>query len=500
LLPNLENETIVDAKTWDDLNFDSIFAKMDRNISGVGQQYLYHLLHKYEFDEKLLKQRFDLISYLKEFPKIREKIQLALSGLNNTSSYFISFLVLSKSLPKTKLYPLFYLSSLLCVISLILIPYKGIFLFIALAILLNNIILNKLLSGKIYQYFTGFSGLNALLISGYSISKINHESPVREIELLRNKRDLLKSLKKKLGYLVIDKEKLNELAIVAIEYLNMFLLFDIIAYYRSVNTLLKHQEEIHEIFKAVAILDASISIASYLEEIKKYSNPVFKDTGSIDFKSLYHPLIVSAVPNSVDSINKSVLITGSNMSGKTTFIKTIGINYILSQTLYFAHSDMFTAPRRIIKTSIKRNEEMEKGKSYFFVEIEELKSFIDLSIEKSKYLFLIDEIFRGTNTIERLAASTSVLKHLSLNNMVFVTTHDIELQELLENSFVMFHFSEQVEDGKYFFNYKINEGPCSSGNAIRLLEIMGYPNSLTEEAHSIAKELLSNNYGSVKPM
>lgn len=498
-LPVLESDSIVDDKTWSDLNFDSIFAKMDRNTSGIGQQYLYRLLRKYEFDENILKQRFEFITHLKDNQSIREKIQLALTGLNNSSSYFISYLVLNKLLPKTKFYPLFYLCSLFSVALLFLIPYNGLFLFIALAILLNNIILNKHLSGKIYQYFTGFSGLNTLLISADSISRIKTELPVKEIELLRLKGDLLKSLKKKLGYLVIDKEKLNEFAIVVVEYLNMFLLFDIIAYYRSVNTLLKYQEEVHEIFKAVASLDASISIASYLEEINNYSNPVFKEKGSISFKDLCHPLIENAVPNSLEDVDKSILITGSNMSGKTTFIKTLGMNYILSQTLYFSHSKMFSAPVKIIKTSINRNEKMEDGKSYFFIEIEELKNFIEISKVNKNCLFLIDEIFRGTNTIERLAASTSVLKYLSLNNMVFVTTHDIELQELLEKSFVMFHFSEQVEDGKYFFNYKIKEGPCSSGNAIRLLEIMGYPNSITAEAHSIAKELLSNNQGNIKP-
>jgi len=116
-----------------------------------------------------------------------------------------------------------------------------------------------------------------------------------------------------------------------------------------------------------------------------------------------------------------------------------------------------------------------------------------LSEGQNKYLFLIDEIFRGTNTIERLASSTAVLKYLDTNNKVFVTTHDIELQDLLDNNFKIFHFSEQVENGKFFFNYKIKEGPCSSGNAIKLLDIMKYPESITKEANSIVKELLLNS-------
>ncbi len=494
MLKSNSSDSFVDDKTWNDLNFDSVFSKMDRNISGIGQQYLYHLLHKYEGDENILKNRFGLVSYFKGKQELREKIQINLFGLTGVSSYFIAYLVLIKKLPNTKYYPLFYLCSLLSVSSLLLISVNGIFLFVALAILLINLIINKIFSSKIYEYFTGFSSLNSLIISAILISRIKTDIQIDEIELLKKKRNLLTSLKKKLGYLVIDKESLNELALAVIEYLNMFLLFDIIAYYRSVNTLLKNQNDILAVFESVGSLDTAISVASYLEENPFYSNPTFNNSDVISFQNLYHPLIQDAVPNTVESLMNSVLITGSNMSGKTTFIKTVGINFILSQTLYFSLSKHIDIPKLIVKSAIRRNEDLEEGKSYFFVEIESLNNFIVLSEEKNKYLFLIDEIFRGTNTIERLASSTAVLKYLDITNKVFVTTHDIELQDLLENNFKMFHFSEQIENGKLFFNYKIKEGPCSSGNAIKLLEIIKYPALIITEANAIVKKLLLNGF------
>lgn len=485
-------KSTVDEKTWNDLDYDLIFSKIDRNISGIGQQFLYHRMHKYEKDENILKNNFRLATYLKENQELRENIQLNLFGLTGVGSYFVAYLVLNKSLPNSKYYPLFYLCSLLSVASLLLISFNGIFLFVALGILLTNLILNKIFAKKIYEYFTGFSSLNSLIISAISISKLKTDLPIDEIEFLKQKRNLLTSLTKKLGYLVIDKESLNELAVVVIEYLNMFLLFDIIAYYRSVNTLLKNQNEIRAVFESVANLDAAISVASFLDEVPYYANPKFNDSDIITFQDLYHPLIQDAVPNTVDNLKNSVLITGSNMSGKTTFIKTVGINFIFSQTLYFSLAKEFNIPKFVVKSAIRRNENLGEGKSYFFIEIEALNNFIKLSEEKYKYLFLIDEIFRGTNTIERLASSTAVLKYLDMKNKVFVTTHDIELQDLLENNFKMFHFSEQVEGGKFFFNYKIKEGPCSSGNAIKLLEILEYPESIITEANAIVKELLLN--------
>jgi len=492
LLKHEENKDFVDEKTWDDLNFDSIYSKVDRTISGVGQQFLYHLLHKYEQNYDKLNHRYLLINNLMSNQQLRENVQLKLFSLRDYSSYYISYILLSDTLPNTKYYPLFYLCSFFSILSLLLIPINGIFVFVALAILLFNIIINKTFANKIYEYFIGFSGINSLITCAIELGNIKTDIPIAELKSLYKQSFLLKSLKKKLGYFVINKESLNELTLIIIEYLNMFMLFDIIAYYRSVNTLLKNRDEMLNVFESVGNLDASISIASYLTEVNYFTKPNFNTSNNICFEDIYHPLIENAVANSVNELASSVLITGSNMSGKTTFLKTIGINFILAQTINISLAKSFSIPKYYVRTSIKRNENLESGKSYFFIEIEELKKLIELSEQKNKYLFLIDEIFRGTNTIERLAASASVLKYLNTQNFVFVTTHDIELQELLGNSYKMYHFSEQVENDKFFFNYKIKEGPCSAGNAIKLLEIMDYPSSITEDAKSTVRELLQH--------
>ncbi len=488
-----DEETFVDEKTWSDLDFDFLFEKLDGNVSGIGQQYLYHILKKYEKSEKKLKKRFELFSAMKDNQTLRESVQLNLFGLAGVSSYFIAYLLYGKSLPFTKYYPVFFVFSALSIISLILIAANGVFLFIALAVLLINLIVHKIFSKKIYEYFTGFSAFNSLIGSAVAVSKIKSTNNVDEIVFLKKKKNLLVSLRKKLGYLVVDKEQLNDLALIAIDYMNMFMLFDVIAYYRSVNALLKNREDLRAVFEAVASLDAAVSVASYLEGNPDYCNPVFDDSDEISFTNLRHPLIENAVPNTLENISGSVLITGSNMSGKTTFIKTVGINALLSQTLYFCLSEEFKTPKMYVQSAIRRDGNLEEGKSYFFAEIERIKDFMKLSESDNKYLFLIDEIFRGTNTIERLAASTAVLKYLGRKNKVFVTTHDVELQELLKESFSMHHFSEQVEGDEFFFNYKIKSGPCSSGNAIKLLEIMNYPKSVIDEANFRADKLLSNN-------
>ncbi len=488
------NESIVDEKTWRDLDLDSVFTNMDRNISGIGQQYLYNLLHKNEVNTDLLKQRFNLISLLKNNQKLREEIQLNLLSISGHSSGFIAHLILNKKIPYTRYYRIFYLLSFLSIIATALIFYNGMFIFPSMAVLLINIIINKLFSKRIYDYFIGFSGLNQLIGCAISLSKIYLNQPIKEIEYLKQNTSFLKKLKGNLGFLVIDKDPIPEILQLLIEYANMFLLFDLLTYYRSVNTLLKNQELIHKIYKNVANLDAAISVASFLEEIPYYTNPEFNNLNKISCRRIYHPLIENAVSNTLNDEKNSLLITGSNMSGKTTFIKTMGINFILSQTLYFSFSEEMLIPKLFVKSAIHRNEELEEGKSYFFAEIERINDFIKCSEKQGKYLFIIDEIFRGTNTIERLASSTAVLKYLCKNNKVMVTTHDVELQTLLNENYRMFHFSEQVENDEFFFNYKIKEGSCSSGNAIKLLEIMKYPESVVSEANSISKGLIKNNF------
>jgi DNA mismatch repair ATPase MutS len=139
-----------------------------------------------------------------------------------------------------------------------------------------------------------------------------------------------------------------------------------------------------------------------------------------------------------------------------------------------------------VLSTISRRDDIQYGKSYYYVEIETILEFITAADTHVRYLFLIDEILRGTNTVERLAASSSVLKYLGERGLVLVTTHDIELEYMLDEKYRMFHFQEQIKDNRHFFDYKINSGSCRSRNAIKLLELTGYPVEVTSEAHEIA--------------
>ncbi len=486
---NFSDMEIVDHKTWNDLNFDDIFTIMDRNASPVGQQYLYHLLHKYENDKAVLNERFNLIEYLKDNSGVRESLQLELTRLDDRNSNFIAPLIFGDLPERPKYNSLFYVLSYSALLSVVLTIFNTSFLFLVLVVFVTNLIVNNIFSKKIHKYFAGFASLNLLFITSRKMNKIK-DGDIKELEFLKSKSRLIKKLNKKIGSMVLDKAAANEMLAGIIDYLNIYFLYDILKYSTSVGILKKYQKEIREIYENVARIDSSISVASYVSSLPVYCKPGFTANNAITFTDIYHPLIPNAVSNSLEKLEKSALITGSNMAGKTTFIKKIGVNFILAHTFNFCLSKSASIPKLIVKSAINREEDLENSKSYFFVEVEQLQQFLELSNSKSEYLFLIDEIFRGTNTVERLAASTAVLEYLNKNNLVLVTTHDIELQELLNGQYAMFHFSGQIEGRRYFYDYKIQHGPTSSGNAIKLLEIQGYPESIVQKAQILSSKLL----------
>jgi DNA mismatch repair ATPase MutS len=181
------------------------------------------------------------------------------------------------------------------------------------------------------------------------------------------------------------------------------------------------------------------------------------------------------------------------MSGKTSFIRTIGLNMITGLTINTCFAASMTIPRLRIYSVIRISDDLLNDKSYYFEEVLTIKSMIQKSINEKKNLFLLDEIFKGTNTIERISAGKAVLSLLSKNhNLVFVSTHDIELADMLSDEYELYHFSEIVNENNVDFDYKLKEGKLKNRNAIRILQINEYPENIINEAIEISKILDKN--------
>ena len=274
-----------------------------------------------------------------------------------------------------------------------------------------------------------------------------------------NEESNLKSIK---GIYVLLEYRLN---IISNFILNSLLIFDFLAIILF-NKRTTKGNKINELFMNVAKIEVLISLANIGIDNEIYVIPKELDYFKID--NMYHPLIKNPVSNSIIMKN-GIIITGSNMSGKTTFLRTLGINQILKNCNGLVLAKSYEAPNIEVYTSLRTSDKLSEGVSSFQAEINKLK-VINEKIVEEKSLILIDEIFKGTNTNDRIYAAKELINKLNENNQFFlITTHDDEICD--EKNITNYHFSESYIDDKITFDYKIKEGKSTTKNAIYLLKM-----------------------------
>jgi DNA mismatch repair ATPase MutS len=201
-------------------------------------------------------------------------------------------------------------------------------------------------------------------------------------------------------------------------------------------------------------------------------------------QDLGHPLIpdVERICNNFTIAQKGeiVIITGSNMAGKSTFLRTLGVNLTLAFSGGVVIAASFdTLPLRLF-TCINVSDSLSDGISYFYAEVKRLKALLNELERKDTYplFFLIDEIFRGTNNREREIGSRAYMKALTGQNGVgVISTHDLELVHLEDDvsGILNYHFREDVTGGRMVFDYRLRQGPCPTTNALKIMRLEGLP-------------------------
>ena len=233
----------------------------------------------------------------------------------------------------------------------------------------------------------------------------------------------------------------------------------------------KHKDSIYEALNSIGEIEALISLATIELERDTASKPQISI--KFEFTNIKHPLIEDAkcVPNSFVFKDRNI-ITGSNMSGKTTFMRSIGTNYVLFLAGASVCAESFEAPILKLFTSMKVVDDVNNNISTFYGEILRIKAICDYSKENKPMLVLVDEIFKGTNTKDRIVGATKAIEKLDKDNIFsIVTTHDPELCSI--EGVKNYHFLEHYEEDKIKFDYKIHDGISQTRNAIYLLKLAG---------------------------
>lgn len=473
----------IDDITWNDLDMDEVIKRIDSSSSSVGSEYIRKALRNLLYDKEALSKRNSRSEYFKQNGKDAEALKKIFKSLGRVKkiSFYDHIFRLKELERKSNAVHYILILALLCAIALIFIkPAFGI---IAIVVMISvNIILYFRQKARIEGYFICFKYLVSMVKSAQAVLKkadLNDECFDDIKEDLSGCVKALKDLKR--GAWLLTNSVSGSIVDVIMDYIRMIFHVDLIRFNQMQKKAIGHEEEIDSLYNALGELELALSVCAYKERLLYYCRPSFENAVSIGAEDIYHPLIKEPVPNSIDA-KGSVLFTGSNASGKSTFLKTLAIDQILAQSLGFALASSYKTTFFKVLSSMALSDNILGNESYFVVEIKSLKRIFD-ELGADPVLCFIDEVLRGTNTKERIAASSQILKKLTKENaLVFAATHDIELTEMLRENMTNLHFSETVNGNEVIFDYKIRKGPADSRNAIKLLEIYGFDSEIISEA------------------
>lgn len=262
--------------------------------------------------------------------------------------------------------------------------------------------------------------------------------------------------------------------------LQMFLMYDVHCLRKLENWKKNYGSSFQKIYEIIGEMEALLSLSTIALD-REVAFPEFSDSRTPVFEAtdMYHPLIEreKVVSNTI-KVDKGInIITGSNMSGKSTFLRTMGINMVLA----YAGAPVCAKEMQIsfmnLFTCMRVTDDVFFGRSSFYAEVLRIKTIVENSGKKEPMFVIIDEIFKGTNSDDRITGAKEIIKKLNKDYIIlFVSTHDLELCSLIDEKELEgnnYHFLETYVNNEICFDYKIKNGKCKSKNAKYILKMAG---------------------------
>ncbi|WP_367568796.1 hypothetical protein [Lacrimispora sp.] len=491
---NIPDKDKIDDITWFDLEMDQIYDEINNCQSFAGEQKLYSMLHTIGNHGTEYETLKDKIEFFNNEESERDEMWYIISCLGKeTDSYYLPIYI--NNLEAFRIPNIDFFRFMRALLFLSFIPaiatINYVYLWFPVFAALANIVIYSIQKNRYEAYLNMLRSVLRIMEAAQQIvnsTELKYENKFKDLSEKIHVFQKLLLIIGKLQYrfkssISGDAMTLAESATFGIT------LWDLIQYDKVIKQLIGHQKELRALYEIIGQIDAAISVASFRKSLPFYCVPQFDNKSVIEVKEVFHPFVKNPVYNSV-TINKGCIITGANASGKSTFIKILAINAILGQSINTCIARGFKMPHCAVVTSMAVRDQVASGESYYIKEIKYLKRIISLLNSDTIVFSVIDEILRGTNTNERIAASVSILKYLyEKNSITVVATHDMKLTKMLNGYFDCFHFKEHISEKKMSFEYKIYPGPATSTNALRLLEYMEFPGKIIEEAEKISSGL-----------
>ncbi len=490
-------EEQIDDITWNDLYMDAVYQRMNTCLSAAGDEYLYYRLRT-PADADELEKMEQRIMYFMEREEERHRLQRVFYQLGRTGRHSIyEYLDHLDLLGERKSGRYFFWD------FLVLVSIGGMFfslpagLVCLFGVLCHNLIDYFKEYRQIEPYITSFAYVRRLLKGGEELGKAQIGGIEEELTAVREACKRLRGFMKS-SYLVSGARQAggNPLEVL-LDYLRMLLYMDLIRFNKALHDLQKHMGEADRLITVTGELECAVAVGSFRKSLEQgFCVPKLRmeadNSRFLRAQGLYHPLLREAVQNNL-CVKKGVLLTGSNASGKSTFLRAVAVNAQLAQTVHTCAATAYEAPFYRIYSSMSLRDDLAGGDSYYMVEIKSIKRILDQAEreEVRPVLCFVDEVLRGTNTVERIAASTQIMKKLASGRaLCFAATHDVELTKLLAQEYDNYHFEERIEENDIYFPYKLMEGPASTRNAIALLRMLKYDERITAGAEAMAERFL----------
>jgi len=473
----------VDDITWSDLDMDAVFRSLNRAQSGVGEETLYRMLRAVDASEDTLNRRERWMRALAADPRNRTALQRRLRALGREHEHgAFPFLKDPQAARPAHAWAYYALAAVPFVFAGLGFVNPLWLVGIGASLLVNAVVYYR--NKQVWmRELTAVRHLGSVLYCARKLLRTpvaGMEDGFRELQSLCA---ALKPLARWNGLLYM--QRVHDFDFLT-DYLRIAFQLDMISLIRLSAFMKKRAGDVLRLYLLVGEMDACIAVASVRESLEHYAEPEFMEGRRVLAEEVWHPLIQNPVLNTMDW-QENVLVTGSNASGKSTFVKAVAVNCILAQSVCTCFARRFQLPRAQICSSMALRDNVQGGESYFIVETKSLKRILAALRADVPTLIFIDEILRGTNTVERIAASTALLQYIGDQNALCIAaTHDMELTKLLP-AYRQVHFREEITPQGMVFPYTLFEGVSDTRNAIRLLEQMGFPAEVIQAADKMAE-------------
>ena len=501
-----EGERGIDEITWNDLNMDDVFRRINVCCSSLGEQVLYRRIRRGTREDDLREGvgensykppagallnngELELLErqarYFAENGRERQQIWRALSGFGKRKGNYYVPLFLNNldsfHLKAPWIYAVLHLLLTAAAVAALLLRTMPSYALLGIVFSVN-LCVYSFMKNRYETHLDSAACMSSIAQMCIDFAAFDGNGIFGRMEPFQR---LAQKIKRSAFLINVRHQRTytaDFMEMCAMYLMGAFLL-DFILFNRMLGLLEKHRESVWEMLLAVGEADMAISIASYRESLPVWCVPEIFSYGRIEYKGVYNPLLDTPVCNDF-SLESNCMITGSNASGKSTFMKAVAVNEILAFSIHTCSAKRAVIPRMEVYTSMAVRDDLLAGESYFVREVKSLRRIVRRMGRAGKALIVIDEILRGTNTRERIAASAAILKYLKERDCVVIAaSHDTELARILKGQgYQTYYFCEKETEGSIEFDYKIHDGICMQTNAIKLLEYFAFPQEILKDA------------------